>query len=128
LVFPSDAERLIWRVSAVIISALPVIVIFSYSTNLFLRFLITKILFRDLKAEILNNPLSLRLKLLNLYLIWVGIPIQRFRKAIWWIFVILIPIYLFARMALLVEAFLSLRSLPSGAYSVVNWAEYLPHI
>ena len=40
----------------------------------------------------------------------------------------LIPIYLLARIALLVEAFLSLRNLPPGAYSVVSWTDYLPHI
>jgi hypothetical protein len=40
----------------------------------------------------------------------------------------IIPIYLLARIALLVEAFFSLRSLPPGAYSVVNWTGYLPHI
>ena len=123
LIFPSDAERLIWRVSAVIISALPVLIIFSYSILLFLRFL-----YKNFFRKFHDNIGTLRPNFMGFFVNWVGIPIHRFRMAIWWIFVILIPIYLFARMVLLVEAFLSLRSLPSGAYSVVNWAEYLPHI
>ena len=126
LVFPSGTERLVWRISAVIISGLPVLIVFSYSIILFLRF----VFYLFFPRALLYDPegSSLRRKLMHLYVNWVGIPINGFRTAIWWIFVILIPIYLLARMALLVEAFLSLRALPSGAYSVVNWTEYLPHI
>jgi len=32
------------------------------------------------------------------------------------------------RLYLVVEAFISVRSLPVGAYETVNWVEFLPHI
>ena len=126
LVFPSGAERLIWRLSALIISALPVLVLCSYSVHLFCFFIFK--LFGTANMIERASVDSLRLKFLDLFIRWVATPVQRFRMAIWWIFVALVPIYLLARTALLVEAFLSLRSLSSGAYSVVNWTEYLPHI
>ena len=131
LVFPSGAERLIWRVSAAIIAALPVLILSSYSVILFFRFTYEKwflIEGADLGSSYFSPEGLRRLNLLTLYANWIVKPMNRFRKAMWLIFLILIPIYLLARMALLVEAFLSLRSLPSGAYSVVNWTEYLPHI
>ena len=37
-------------------------------------------------------------------------------------------IYVTARAALLVLAFMSLRSLPSGAYQTVDWTTHIPHI
>ena len=122
LVFPSGAERLVWRVSAVIIAALPVLILFLYSFGLI-------VYFEWLAYDFESAPKSRRREQLkHLFSNWIVKPTTGFRKAIWWIFIILIPIYLVARMVLLVEAFLSLRSLPSGAYSVVNWTEYLPHI
>jgi len=126
LIFPSDAERLVWRVSAVIISALPVLILFSYSVILFFRFVYEKWI-QD-SGHFSYDPYDPKSLRRQKFYDWVFKPMNGFRKAIWWIFLILIPIYLLARMALLVEAFLSLRSLPSGAYSVVNWTEYLPHI
>ena len=126
LVFPSGAERLIWRVSAVIIAALPVLILLSCSGILFVLFVFDKWV-RIEEWPPLDGSLALIRKRQILFDIFFK-PMNIIRKATWWIFVILIPIYLLARMALLVEAFLSLRSLPSGAYSVVNWTEYLPHI
>jgi hypothetical protein len=37
-------------------------------------------------------------------------------------------VYVISRVVLLVLAFMSLRSLPSGAYQAVNWTAYLPHM
>ncbi|EPQ51360.1 hypothetical protein GLOTRDRAFT_49218 [Gloeophyllum trabeum ATCC 11539] len=41
---------------------------------------------------------------------------------------LLIPFYIFARITLLVLAFLSLTSLPAGAYHTVAWTNFIPHI
>ena len=130
LVFPSDAERLVWRVSAVIIAALPVLILFLNSVTLFFNFVYYQWLYIDPSdfESWLSQEGSRREQLRKLFSNWIVMPTITFRRSIWWIFVILIPIYLLARMALLVEAFLSLRSLSSGAYLVVNWTEYLPHI
>jgi hypothetical protein len=125
LVFLSGTERFIWRLSAVIISALPVLVLCSYSIHLFAAFILKLLRAGNIIERTPFDSHSLRL---NLFVDWVAMPAQRFRMAIWWIFVVLVPIYLLARTALLVEAFFSLRSLPPGAYSVVTWTEYIPHI
>jgi hypothetical protein len=42
--------------------------------------------------------------------------------------VVLLPAFVCARAALLVEAFASLRRVPEGAYATVAWADYIPHI
>lgn len=44
------------------------------------------------------------------------------------IFLLLQAIYIIARIILLVEVFLSFRSLPLGAYSTPSWIGYFPHI
>jgi len=38
------------------------------------------------------------------------------------------PLFLFGRLYLLVEAFISVRSLPVGAYNTTDWVNFLPHI
>jgi hypothetical protein len=44
------------------------------------------------------------------------------------VWALIIPLYLFARLALLVLPFIALRALPPGAYAQVNWISFLPHI
>ncbi|KAF8252093.1 hypothetical protein K440DRAFT_537551 [Wilcoxina mikolae CBS 423.85] len=38
------------------------------------------------------------------------------------------PLFILARSYLIVESFISMRSLPDGAYKTVDWAEVIPHI
>ncbi|KAN0076542.1 hypothetical protein V8E54_006684 [Elaphomyces granulatus] len=40
---------------------------------------------------------------------------------------ILLPLYVLARVYLLVAIFISLRSVPAGVYQTVNWSLYFPH-
>ncbi|KAA8911410.1 hypothetical protein FN846DRAFT_440923 [Sphaerosporella brunnea] len=42
--------------------------------------------------------------------------------------VLMTPLFLLARAALVVEAFASIRSVPAGVYANVDWAQYIPHI
>jgi hypothetical protein len=37
-------------------------------------------------------------------------------------------LYGFARLFIVVEAFISIRSLPIGSFKTVNWLEYWPHV
>lgn len=37
-------------------------------------------------------------------------------------------LYILARAATLVLAFISLRDLPSGAYETVHWTTFIPHV
>jgi len=38
------------------------------------------------------------------------------------------PLYVLARLYLLAEVFLSLRSLPAGCYDTVDWLRLWPHV
>jgi hypothetical protein len=38
------------------------------------------------------------------------------------------PLLLAARLFLVVESFISVRDIPSGVYTTVPWAQYIPHI
>ena len=71
LIFPSGAERLIWRVSAVIISALPVFVLYSYSILLFFLPII--------KSLRVGDTIRFPGRSLHLFIRWVAIPAGRFR-------------------------------------------------
>jgi hypothetical protein len=42
-------------------------------------------------------------------------------------FVLVLILYIVARLALLVLSFMTLRSLPPGAFRVVDWARFIPH-
>lgn len=42
--------------------------------------------------------------------------------------VLCVLLYLSCRLCLLVQIFVALRSVPSGVYDAVPWAQYLPHI
>jgi hypothetical protein len=42
--------------------------------------------------------------------------------------ILLVLPYTFARLILIILAFLSLRSMPSGVYETIQWTQYLPHI
>jgi hypothetical protein len=99
LVFPLSAEQLVWRVSAILISSLPFIV-----------FVQVSFVYGSVRLHIESNSSSLFMKVL-LELIHT-----------------LIPFYMVTRLALLAVAFAALRDLPRGAYAVVNWTSYLPHI
>ncbi|KAJ7811851.1 hypothetical protein B0H13DRAFT_1666574, partial [Mycena leptocephala] len=39
-----------------------------------------------------------------------------------------IPIYIIARLVLIILPLVALRSLPSGAFMDVNWSMYIPHL
>jgi hypothetical protein len=41
---------------------------------------------------------------------------------------LLCALYCFARMYILVEDFIGLRSLPADAYTTVQWSQYIPHL
>ena len=45
-----------------------------------------------------------------------------------WSSVLIFLLYIVARLFLITEAFISVRSLPIGAYNTVSWSNFLPHI
>ena len=44
------------------------------------------------------------------------------------VIVLTVPLYMVGRLVLLVEALLVLRDLPPGAYEIVTWTTFLPHV
>ena len=98
--FATLQERWVWRISAILVSGLPIPTVFLVLT---------------LQAfEVEENDTT-----------W---------KKLWWyssgllVWVVIIPLYLIARLALLVLPFIALRALPPGSYAQVNWISFLPHI
>ncbi|KAL3445131.1 hypothetical protein BJX65DRAFT_310283 [Aspergillus insuetus] len=132
--FPTDNERLLWRISAVSAGGLfplAMLTVWRLSVgdsivreflnmsllggndnwNLFWRRLST--LTTDVVAsnEMWAAWVSPRARLFLIILIWVG--------GIW---------YLFCMLYLTIGPFLCVRNLPKGAYAVVEWTDFLPHL
>lgn len=99
LIFPTRAEKIIWRTAAVLIFAFPILMVLHASLIMI--------------GGIPRFLSGLRLK---------GIMV------IGEIFWKCLPIYFFGRMILLVEAFVTLRGLPEEAFLQVEWTRFLPHI
>jgi TRAP-type C4-dicarboxylate transport system permease small subunit len=59
---------------------------------------------------------------------WLAIPACLAGCLLWPCFIGLLLAFIFSRLFLVVEAFISMRSLPIGAYSTVSWVGFLPHI
>jgi hypothetical protein len=45
-----------------------------------------------------------------------------------WLLVVITCDYIFSRLTIFVLMFLSLRSLPPGAYDTVAWTKFIPHV
>ena len=79
---------------------------------------------------ILGCPLAMALALTT----WKYSRFIDFRWRDWWVVItksatlLAVGLYMVARLFLIVEAFLSLRVVPVGVYSKVEWTSYLPHI
>jgi hypothetical protein len=100
--FPSRSERILWRISSLNTTSIPAVV---------------------LMIALLGN--------------WI--EKNKSKKEWHWILAVVTPVYFFfahffallyvlARVSLVVVAFASLRSMPSGAYCTVSWSSFIPHI
>lgn len=103
--FPSLPERFFWRASSLALTCLPF-------TELFLAAV------RGLLTDNLETGRS-RVDCIS------GYSFQRFLVLLIVTFSIT---YVLARLDLLVQAFISLRALPPGAYETVHWTTLIPHI
>ena len=98
--FPTHSEAIIWRASAVIITGVPVVTSLAMALTLF-------------KPQ---KP--------GVYYIIRAIVIHVVRVLV----LAGLVLYLPARAVLLVEACITLRALPPGAFSMVEWTTFLPHL
>jgi hypothetical protein len=101
-VFPSLIEAYFWRISSAIITGFPA-----------LSVMVLGIMFL---GHIIPFPKPLA---------WVMYPVM---MAMLILAIVVLPCYILARLALLVEALISLRDLRQGALGVVKWTLSLPHI
>ncbi|KAI0059779.1 hypothetical protein BV25DRAFT_1918174 [Artomyces pyxidatus] len=99
--FPSDAEKLIWRVSSLAIVALPAATLASL-----MLLLVVPSCFSYPKSILLAKVFGF---------VWMLV------------FVVSAPLYIAARALLLALSFSSLRSLPPEAYRAVQWTLQIPH-
>ncbi|KAF7293422.1 hypothetical protein MIND_01119400 [Mycena indigotica] len=100
-VFPSTTEQRLWRVSAVLVTVLPV----------FLILLFLSLPWPVDRAAVLSGTLPYNMILLRGLLIHLAIPV-----------------YCVARIILIVLSLSTLRSLPPRALVDVNWSGYIPHL
>lgn len=98
--FPSHAEKMIWHTSTSLIVIIPCI-------------LFTSTLYMWLCVKNYCSSLGILFK--------IAIYAQKAMIQV-------IPLYLFARIIILVEAFIALRNLPEAAYVQVEWSKLIPHI
>lgn len=99
--FPTATERMLWRIASIITITSPVVVAGWGTIMEAAGFALSKA-FRLRRGD--NGEPS-------------GAPTLG-----------LSMVYIFARLALLVLAFTSLRCLPPGVYTTVNWTTFIPHI
>jgi hypothetical protein len=101
-IFPTRAEETIWHVSSITITGVPALVAFSALA------LYAEERLEDTHA--VAGTLCIFFGSLSFFFATVGV----------------IP-YILARVLLLVEAFISLRDLPTDALLAVRWTSFLPH-
>ena len=95
--FPTHGGLLLWRISSIAITAVPIYMPLGFVLGALL-------------AVLPDADTSTTEKILALILLPGGL------------------LYILARAATLVLAFISLRGLPNGAYETVHWTTFIPHI
>lgn len=108
-VFPTDVERLLWRIACIdtiagVISLLAVFSVVVFAHEHGPRLLLTSCFTRE------PGVMSL------LYRIVILIGLLNF------------PLFILSRIYIITETFISLRHVPSGVYQTVQWTDYFPHL
>jgi hypothetical protein len=104
--FPTKTESLLWRVSSLYVMLNPVLLSFPLA----------------LYALLLNRSserYNIRSTVIR-WLPWVTPPVQ--------VITIAIPLYILARLTVIVLAFTTLRSLQPDVYKDIPWSSYIPHV
>ncbi|PPQ90883.1 hypothetical protein CVT25_007353 [Psilocybe cyanescens] len=109
-VFPSRTQMLIWRISSAFIFAYPSII----GLTMLITIMWAKAYFRSLDGSVHSGKAERKKLMVIVYVL------HNLFKCL--------PIYLLARMVLLIEAFIALRDLPMEAFVQVEWMRFLPHI
>lgn len=128
--FASRAEAWLWRISCVTLLGAPVgFIVFIVVLYISLA--------ADDKVESLSESTkdkahagagNHRSKLLKTFWHWVDKGTGLFCLASLFAAVAILPLYIFARIFIVVESFLSLRHVPMGVYVQTDWSKYIPHL
>ncbi|MCJ1433580.1 hypothetical protein MMC27_002943 [Xylographa pallens] len=108
-VFPTDVERLLWRIACIDTIAGVISLLAIFSVVVFLHEHGHKVL---LKSFFTREP---------------GIMSLLYRAVIL-IGILNIPLFIISRMYIIVETFISLRHVQLGVYQTVQWTDYIPHL
>ncbi|RDB27421.1 hypothetical protein Hypma_004303 [Hypsizygus marmoreus] len=100
--FASSSERLLWRISVVVVACTPALL----ALMIFCAFAVDRKLMSALPPRVYQC--------LGTLLVFFS--------------ALAVCLYVAARVLLIVLAFSSLRSLPPGVHSTVNWTTFIPHI
>jgi len=100
-VFPTHTETILWRISATVVTGIP-----------FAAFLTS---FMNIIEESSKSGFIRSFSAVGGFLSMVVLALG-------------IPVYVLARISLLTGAFIALRNLPPGAYALVKWTSFLPHV
>ncbi|KAI5820355.1 hypothetical protein BZA77DRAFT_372483, partial [Pyronema omphalodes] len=113
--FPTLTERTLWRGSCIVIAS-------TIFVALLLCIFIFLIVGDKFEEESFHKYFSERNIFIAKLLYWV------FSFSIVLIMLFLGLLYVAARIFIILEAFMSVRNLPLGAYDTVDWIEYFPHV
>lgn len=131
--FPTHLERIMWRISGVIVLATPTIVVFfRLALRPFMRPLLhangVYLLNADDSASLKRRPTMQEMRGSVRSRRWVRLALQVYA---YFCMGVVIPVmglgYVLARFFLIVESFASLRSLPVGTHQSVSWLGMIPH-
>ena len=154
-IFPSQAERLLWRISGIVLIAIPVIVAVALVLRMgYQRHHLSK---RGLEqsgshardttsskpAECRNPQAELRGGEVNGHVamrtdtggiekgdVDNSIPVSQILLVDLALVAVTLTgtVYIFFRIYIIVESFISLRHVPIGVYEEVGWSKYIPHL
>lgn len=108
-IFPTDIERLLWRIACVNTIAGVISLLAFFSIVVFHHEHGHKLLLRSFFTW---EPGLIPL----LYRLVVAVGVLNF------------PFWIMSRMYIIVETFISLRHVPLGVYQTVEWTDYIPHL
>lgn len=140
-VFPSRAERLLWRISGIVLIAIPVLV----AVGLMLRIGYQRHLSKrskaveehpdpqaELQKEHYNSNTAIQTDKNGITKADAdnGIPISQILLIDLALVAVTLTgaIYIFSRVFIIIESFISLRHVPIGVYEEVGWSKYIPHL
>jgi hypothetical protein len=110
--FPTVTERILWRVSSLVIAGGPLTLICE-CTGLTITTLLIKKALERLKISSSQRRGAMAYIVASIFLL---------------LMILCIGVYVGARVFILIEAFIFLRSLPPGAYQTPNWTLWLLHL